>query len=116
MSAREELVARGKVRSIGVSNFSVGELRKAQSALSKCRIVSNQVRYSVEADLLAYCQRNNVTVIAYSPLARGLHCIRMSDPSDILGRISARARRTPAQVALNWLSLPIISFIVKSLI
>jgi diketogulonate reductase-like aldo/keto reductase len=107
MSAMEELVARGKVRFIGVSNFSASELRKAQAALSNCRIASNQVRYSlvdrsIEVDLLAYCQRNNVTVIAYSPLARGLHYIRMSDPSDILGRISAQARRTPAQVALNW--------------
>lgn len=41
----EELVDRGKVRFIGVSNFSVAELRKAQAALSRHRIASNQVSY-----------------------------------------------------------------------
>lgn len=47
MAAMEELVDQGKVRFIGVSNFSVVQLQRAQAALAKYRIVSNQVRYSL---------------------------------------------------------------------
>jgi diketogulonate reductase-like aldo/keto reductase len=47
MGAMEELVDRGKIRFIGVCNFSVSELRKAQTAMSKYRLVSNQVCYSL---------------------------------------------------------------------
>jgi len=43
----EELVDRSKVRFIGVSNFSIEELKPAQAALRKHRIVANQVRYSL---------------------------------------------------------------------
>ena len=107
MAAMEELVVRGKVRFIGVSNFSPAELRQAQSILSRHRIVSNQVPYSlinrgIEADLLPYCMRNRVTVIAYSPLARGLDHIRRRDRGGVLKGIAAETERTEAQVALNW--------------
>src|SRR5437016_79990 len=47
MAAMETLVERGKVRFIGVSNFSVTDLKKAQAALSKYKIASNQVRYNL---------------------------------------------------------------------
>src|ERR1700730_6166421 len=88
MGAMEELVERGKIRFIGVSNFSVSELRKAQLALSKYRVVSNQVRYSLvdrslEVDLLRYCAENKITVIAYSPLAHGINHIKEKDPHSI---------------------------------
>jgi diketogulonate reductase-like aldo/keto reductase len=107
MAAMEELVDQGKVRFIGVSNFSVGQMKRAQAALTRHRLVSNQVRYSlvdrsIETGLLAYCQRNQITVIAYSPLGRGLHHIAERDPGRILDRVAARAGKTPAQVALNW--------------
>ena len=107
MGAMEELVERGKIRFIGVSNFSVSELRKAQLALSKYRVVSNQVRYSlvdrsVEVDLLRYCAENKITVIAYSPLAHGINHIKEKDPHSILSQVAALAAKTEAQVALNW--------------
>src|SRR6476660_642442 len=71
MRGMEDLVNAGKVRFIGVSNFSVRDLINAQAALGKQRIISNQVRYSlaertIEGGLLQYCQKNGITVIAYS--------------------------------------------------
>jgi diketogulonate reductase-like aldo/keto reductase len=107
MGAMEELADRGKIRFIGVSNFSVSELRKAQGALSKYRIVSNQVCYSlvdrsIEVSLLRYCGENNITVIAYSPLAHGINHIKDKDPRAILSKVAALADKTETQVALNW--------------
>src|SRR5213596_1070688 len=107
MAAMEELVEQGKIRFIGVSNFSVAELKKGQAALSKYKIVSNQVRYSlversIEPELLRYCQENRITVIAYSPLAKGLPHIKLRDPENILARVAVMTGKTEAQVALNW--------------
>ena len=47
MQGMSELADSGKIRFIGASNFSVRQLQKAQAALPKYRIVSNQVRYSL---------------------------------------------------------------------
>jgi diketogulonate reductase-like aldo/keto reductase len=106
MRALDELVAAGKVRFIGVSNFSVTQCQEAQS-LTRNRIVANQVRYSladrtIEADLLPYCRKNGITVIAYSPLARSIDKICDSLHPGILERVAREEGRTPAQVALNW--------------
>jgi diketogulonate reductase-like aldo/keto reductase len=107
MAAMERLVDLGKIRFIGVSNFSVFELRKAQAALSKNRIASNQVRYnlverSIERRLLPYCRQNQITVIAFSPLATGLANIKRRDPQNILGEVANQVHKTEAQLALNW--------------
>src|SRR5436853_3755126 len=76
MKAMEKLVQDGSVRHIGVSNFSVVQMKEAQAALSREEIVSNQVEYSlvdrtVEKEILPYCQRENRTPIAYKPLGPG---------------------------------------------
>jgi diketogulonate reductase-like aldo/keto reductase len=107
MGAMEDLVDSGKIRFIGVSNFSVAELRKAQRSLSKYRLVSNQVRYSlvdrtVEAGLLHYCRENGITVIAFSPLGQGINHIKDKDPNSVLNKVAAMTGKTEAQVALNW--------------
>jgi diketogulonate reductase-like aldo/keto reductase len=107
MRGMEELVDAGKLRFIGVSNFSVRDLVNAQTALRKQRIVSNQVRYSlvertIEGGLLQYCQKNGITVIAYSPLATGLENIRAADPEGVLRRVAEASSKSEAQVALNW--------------
>ena len=63
-----------KVRWIGVSNFTVQQLRRAQAVAS---VTSLQPRYSlvhreVEDQVLPYCSRENIGVIVYSPMASGL--------------------------------------------
>ena len=107
MGAMEELVDAGKVRYIGVSNFSVGLMEEAQAALSRARIVSNQVEFSltersIEPEVLPYCQAKGITVIAYSPLARGLGNLERGAGARALADVAARNGRTVAQVALNW--------------
>ncbi len=107
MDAMEELANEGKIRFIGVSNFLVRELRLAQAALSRHRIFSNQVRYSlidrsIEPKLLGYCQQNQIAIIAYTPLGHGLREITKMDPKGILDLLAKQMGKTPAQVALNW--------------
>lgn len=107
MAAMEELVEAGKIRFIGVSNFSAHEIAKAQATLTKNRIISNQVRYSIvdrtiENGLLEYCEGQQITVLAFSPLATGLENIRNYDRNDVLGSVANLMGKTRAQVALNW--------------
>jgi diketogulonate reductase-like aldo/keto reductase len=109
IQAMAELADAGKIRFIGVSNFSTHALQKAQAALSNHRIVSNQVRYSliertIEREMLDYCQRNAITVLAFSPLGSGLPEIRAADPDGVLARVAAKIGRSEAQVALNWVT------------
>ena len=98
----------GKVRFIGASNFSLRELRSVQQGLSTQKIVSNQVSYSlveriIENGMLDYCQRNAVTIIAYSPLGAGIDKIRSFDTTGALSRVCKKRGKSEAQVSLNWL-------------
>jgi len=79
MSALADLVDAGTVRAVGVSNFDVPLLERAQSALAKrgIRLASNQPRYSlldrsIESAILPWCLANGVGTLAYSPLGQGL--------------------------------------------
>lgn len=108
MAAMDRLVDAGKVRFIGVSNFSLEQLNEAQAA-SRHKIVANQVQYSlfarsIEEELLPYCQQNAVTIIAYSPLAAhgGLDYLTGRKSHEALEAVSRATGKTPAQVALNW--------------
>ncbi|MEQ9618019.1 MAG: aldo/keto reductase [Deltaproteobacteria bacterium] len=111
MEAMGKLADRGLIRFIGVSNFDVDEMEEAQSYLNNHPIVSNQVLYNlnsrgIEKDLLPYCERNGITILAYTPLDDGslagkprfLNSNRMK----VLEEISEETGRTAAQVALNW--------------
>jgi myo-inositol catabolism protein IolS len=74
MSALNELKKQGKIRSIGVSNFSRTQL---EEAAQYGRIDSVQPPYSlfwrkIEKDLVPYCVEHNISILAYSPLAQGL--------------------------------------------
>jgi aryl-alcohol dehydrogenase-like predicted oxidoreductase len=73
-SMMAQLQQQGKVRWIGVSNFNVQQLRRAQAIAS---VNSLQPRYSlvhreVEDQVLPYCRREGIGVIVYSPMASGL--------------------------------------------
>jgi len=105
MPAMEKLVKEGKVRGIGVSNFSVAQLEEAQRCLASIKLVANQIEYNLfsraaEQEIIPYCRARGITVISYRPLAKGK--IPMNE-SPLLREIANKYNKTPAQVALNWL-------------
>jgi len=74
MRAMTDLKAQGKIRAIGVSNFSRSQI---EDAATYGRIDSLQPPYSlfwrkVEDDAMPYCRQNNITLLAYSSMAQGL--------------------------------------------
>lgn len=74
MGALNDLRTAGKIRAIGVSNFSAAQI---QEAAQYGRIDSLQPPYSLfwrhlETDAMDYCQANAITILAYSPMAQGL--------------------------------------------
>ncbi len=80
MDAMADLVAAGKIRSVGVSNFDPGQMRRAHAQLQKrgLPLAVNQVRYSlldrkIETNgILDTAKELGVTIVAYTPLASGL--------------------------------------------
>jgi diketogulonate reductase-like aldo/keto reductase len=101
--ALNELVASGKVRHLGVSNFNIQQMQEAQ-AFSNSPIVTNQVPYNLYNPayrlngMLKYCQEQGLLLTAYSPFDRGTV---LNDPEVM--RIAGLHGKTPAQVALAWL-------------
>ncbi len=105
MSAMEELLAQGKIMNVGVSNFSLRQLVEANAALKESRLASNQMSYSlldrsIERDILPYCEREGIAILAYYPLAHG----RLASGERRLEDFARRLSKTPSQVALNWLT------------
>jgi diketogulonate reductase-like aldo/keto reductase len=100
MGALNALVESGKVRRIGLSNFSVSEFAAAQ-ATSPIRLFTDQVPFHLlrpQPELLEYCGRHDIMLTAYSPLAKG----RLAG-HPVLQAIGARHGKTGSQVALRWL-------------
>ena len=73
-SAMAQLQKEGKVRWIGVSNFNVDELRRAQkiAPITSLQPPYSLVRREVEPEVLPYCESRGLGVIVYSPMASGL--------------------------------------------
>jgi Predicted oxidoreductases (related to aryl-alcohol dehydrogenases) len=127
-----KLKEEGKVRWIGVSNFNVEQMKRAQKIAP---ITSLQPPYSIlspdiEQEVLPYCAQNNIGVIVYSPMKSGLLSGKMTreriaamPPDDfrrrtpefneprltrnlalveLLREIGARHGRTPGEVAIAW--------------
>jgi aryl-alcohol dehydrogenase-like predicted oxidoreductase len=68
------LLQQGKIRAAGVSNFNVIQMRLAQmfAPLASNQVPYSMVERSIEKDLVPYCLRMRRSIIAYSPLQRGL--------------------------------------------
>jgi len=103
LGAMERLIDMGKVRYIGVSNFDAGLLNEAMTSLSRHEIVANEVKYNVlerdvERELLPFCRKESISVIAYTPLAKG----SLAKDTRLRG-IGMKYGKSAAQVALNWL-------------
>jgi aryl-alcohol dehydrogenase-like predicted oxidoreductase len=126
------LQAEGKVRYIGVSNFNVGQMKRA---LTIAPITSLQPPYSIlareiEDEILPFARRSGIGVIAYSPMYSGLlsgsmtrkriaefasddwrrHNVNFKEPQlsrnlrlvELLREIGDRHQRTPGEVAIAW--------------
>jgi len=102
MNAMAELVKTGKIRSVGVSNFSAGQMRRAHAALAKhgLPLASNQVHYSlinrgIESNgILDAAKELGITIIAWSPLESGLLTGKFhKDPNTLRKRPVARRLR-----------------------
>jgi diketogulonate reductase-like aldo/keto reductase len=97
--ALEALLADGKCRAIGVSNYTVRHLEELIES-SKTVPAVNQVEFSpylFQSELLEYCRAKDIRLEAYSPLTRGA---RLSDPELI--RMAERYGKTTAQVLVRW--------------
>ncbi len=129
----EKMVDEGLIRHIGVSNYSQDRLKKAQDKMHSHRIQVNQVNYSMvrnkaEMELLPYAQKEQVTIMAYSPLAQGWlsgkYSVETGSPKGIrrrnrifrkrnmergsnllhtLKEIAEENQVAISQVALNWI-------------
>jgi aryl-alcohol dehydrogenase-like predicted oxidoreductase len=98
-----KLQQEGKIRHIGVSNFSVAELERVAGI---AKIVSVQNRYNVSDrrsdDVITYCEQRKMAFIPWYPLAAGEHAGQDSGSRE-LERIAKQHSATPAQAALAWL-------------
>jgi diketogulonate reductase-like aldo/keto reductase len=97
--AMERILADGKTRAIGVSNYTV---RHLDELLAKATVppAVNQVEFSpflYQRSLLEHCRRHGIQLEAYGPLVRGQ---RMRHP--VLLRVAEKHGRTAAQVLLRW--------------
>jgi aryl-alcohol dehydrogenase-like predicted oxidoreductase len=122
----------GKVRYIGVSNFSVSQMKRAQAiaAITSLQPPYAVVRRDIEKDILPFCAAQNIGVIVYSPMYAGLLTGSMTrdrvanfltedwrrnlpgfkEPAlsrnlhlvDLLRQIGQRHGRTPGEVAISW--------------
>ena len=131
-SAMAQLQKEGKVRWIGVSNFDVEELRRAQkiAPITSLQPPYSLVRREVEQEILPYCRSDGIGAIVYSPMASGLltgamtreraaslpesdwrsRDVEFKDPRlsrnlalvERLREVGERVQRPPGQVAIAW--------------
>ncbi|MFV0483508.1 MAG: aldo/keto reductase [Bacteroidales bacterium] len=72
--ALNELMSSGKIRAVGVSNYTIDMM---EEALRYTKIATNQVHYNmvargIEKEIVPFCMKHNMGILPYSPLQRGL--------------------------------------------
>ncbi len=105
MEAMDYLIDKKLTRFIGVSNFSVKQMKDAMN-YSKHGIATNQVDYSLlhrnpEKEVLPFCQKEGIVLTAYTPLAKGK--LAQAGFNPVLDELAGKYKKTQGQVALNWL-------------
>lgn len=131
-STLAELQQQGKVRWIGVSNFNVQQMQRAQAIapITSLQPPYSAIRRDIENDILPYCHQQTIGVIVYSPMQSGLLTGTMTpervaslpaddwrrgnrnfqEPrlsrnlklADVMGEIGRRHGKTTAEVAIAW--------------
>jgi len=103
VEAFQALQKDGKILDWGVSNFDLGEMEDVARCKGGAACATNQVLYNlsrrgIEFDLMPWCKKRGMPIMAYSPIEQG----RILDDAT-LRAVAARHNATPAQVALAWL-------------
>jgi diketogulonate reductase-like aldo/keto reductase len=104
VAAFEALKAAGKIRYWGVSNLDTGDMTELRRVPGGAGCAANQVLYhpdsrGIEFDLLPWCAREGIPIMAYSPLG---HNVRRLLGSSALQAVAKRHGATAAQVAIAW--------------
>lgn len=103
ITAFNDLRRAGKIRFWGVSNFDTSDMDELERLSNATAVAANQVLYNlsrrgIEHDLMPWCRRHNLPIMAYSPIEQG----RLLKNAT-LKAVAARHNATAAQVALAWL-------------
>jgi len=105
MEAFDYLVKKQYVRYIGLSNFNVFQFKETQ-LYSSNKIVCNHLHYNLKHrgplhdGTLKYCQDNDVMIVAWRPVQKGLF---IKEKIDILEKLCRKYGKTVNQIAINWL-------------
>ncbi|KAI6148435.1 NADP-dependent oxidoreductase domain-containing protein [Pisolithus tinctorius] len=103
-NAMIKLVGTGKVKDIGVSNFTIPQL---QGIIDTTGVVPavNQIEahpHLLQDDLVAYCKEKNIHLTAYSPLGNNLIGLPLLTEHPIVKEVAEKLDATPAQVLIAW--------------
>lgn len=104
LEALAALAKAGKILAWGVSNFDLGEMEEVAEASGGDACATNQVLYNlsrrgIEFDLVPWCRKRHIPIMAYSPIEQGRILTHT-----VLREVAKRHDATPAQVALAWLT------------
>jgi diketogulonate reductase-like aldo/keto reductase len=108
LEAFASLKQAGKILDYGVSNFDTEDMEEAAALPGGRDIAINQVLYNlthrgIEWDLLPWCERRGIPVMAYSPFVSAPPALTRLLGHPALKSVAARHDMTPAQIALAWL-------------
>jgi diketogulonate reductase-like aldo/keto reductase len=109
VAAFDELIAAGKIRSWGVSNFDVDDLDELVDVAGDGAIACNQVLYhlqerAIEHAVIPWCEQHGVAVVAYSPFGHDHFPSARSKEGQVLQAIADAHKATARQVALAFLT------------